>query len=163
MGAAQTGWQRLLGAVRAVRRSMGDAPDGEIDLATKDKLQGLRARFIQAMDDDFNTASALAVLFEMARETNALLATDEQLSESSLRAIDDMYQSLAGDVLGLLLDAEEGPAADLSSDLIELLVRTRQELREKQMWEAADGIREDLAQLGVVLADGPQGTTWRLN
>ena len=163
MGAAQKGWQRLLGAVRAVRRRTADAPDGEVDLATKAMLDGLRGRFIEAMDDDFNTASALAVLFEMARETNALLAADEQLSESSLRAIDDTYQLLAGDVLGLVLDADGGTIVDLSGELVELLVKTRQELRQQKMWEAADRIREDLAQLGVVLADGPQGTTWRLN
>jgi len=162
MDAAQRGWERLQGAIREVRWRMSDAPEGEVAPSVLQMLEGYKARFIEAMDDDFNTANALAVLFEMVRETNSTLTMGEPLTKSSLQTIEAMYQALAGDVLGLVLDTDEGGLADLSTDLIELLVKTREELRAKKIWDLADKIRDELAQRGVILEDRPEGTVWRL-
>ena len=161
MGAAQRGWQRLLGAVRAVRGAMEDAPDRPVESTIGETLERYKTRFTEAMDDDFNTASALAVLFDMARETNSLLNAGEGISLTSLRAIEETYQSLAGDVLGLVLGTGEGKAADLSVELIDLLVETRENLRSRKIWDLSDGIRDTLSEIGVVLEDGTQGTSWR--
>ena len=162
IGAAERGWERMLGAVRAVRRRTGDAPEGEVAPAIVEMLEMYKARFIDAMNDDFNTASALAVLFDMVRETNSMLDLGGPISGPSLQTIDAMYQALAGNVLGLVLDTGENAIADLSTDLIGLLVKTRADLRARKMWDLSDEIRDELAQIGVILEDGPQGTQWRL-
>lgn len=116
-----------------------------------------RQRFEQAMDDDLNTAGALAVLFDLASAINARRApapAEAAAGQSELR-------DLAG-VLGL--DLTRGPAerdAHAAEPFIELLLAVRQELRSAKQWALADRIREGLRELGVIVEDSPQGSTYR--
>jgi cysteinyl-tRNA synthetase len=163
--AAAKGLERLHGAVKLVRDALAraGAPAGEADPAVTQALDEHRRRFIEAMDDDFNTAIALSVLFDLARVTNTWLNAGVSLSSASLAAIDATYRALAGDVLGLL-PARFGGAegADLTGRLVELLIEMRQEARKAKDFARADLIRSRLADLGVVLEDGVEGTRWRL-
>ena len=119
-------------------------------------------RFYAAMDDDFNTSEALAVLFELAREVNRYRneAPDEAVAYAAqLRQL--------GGLLGLLQrDPEEylkgGPAAGgLDDAAIETLIGARLQARADKNWAEADRIRDELKAQGVLIEDGPQGTTWR--
>ena len=113
-----------------------------------------RERFVEAMDDDFNTAQALAALFDLAREINrAGAARDAAAGRERLR-------DLAG-VLGLTLRGPDDTAAN-AAPFIDLLVETRAGLRQARQFELADQIRDRLAGLGVTLEDGPKGTRWKL-
>ncbi len=112
-----------------------------------------RQRFIEAMDDDLNTAGALAALFDLAREINR--ARDEGRDTAAAQAT---LRELAA-VLGLTL--RERPADQQATPFIDLLVELRNELRAKKEFALADTIRSRLGQLGIVLEDGPQGTRWR--
>ncbi|QIW15950.1 cysteine--tRNA ligase [Pasteurellaceae bacterium RH1A] len=116
--------------------------------------------FKAAMNDDFNTPGALAVLFELAREVNKLKA-DKATEADGLAA---RLKELAG-VLGLLQQAPEAflqaGGDDQEVAEIEALIKQRNEARAAKNWPAADEARNKLTAMGIVLEDGANGTTWR--
>ena len=116
-----------------------------------------RAGFEAAMDDDFNTAGALAALFELVRAINT--ARDNGIAGPSFEAAQTTLRELAG-VLGLLLEEPAMGSGD-AAPFIDLLIRTRADLRAAKQWAIADKLRHELGELGVVLEDSPTGTTWR--
>ena len=162
--AAEKGLERLLSAMRAVRRRLVAAPEGEVSSEGVALLDRGRQQFEEAMNDDFNTAGAIAVLFDLTREVNTLLSEPQPVSKGTLQAIDGLYTRLVGDVLGIQLDAlDKDVSSELSGKLVELLIETRAKLRQAKQWALADEVRNQLAALGVQLQDGPQGTTWFLS
>ena len=120
------------------------------------------ARFAAAMDDDFNTPEACAVLFDMVREVNRLKESDLGAAASLAARV----QQLA-DVLGVLQlepDAflQAGAAGKIDSAGVEALIQARLQARADKNWAESDRIRDELTAMGVVLEDGKGGTTWRL-
>jgi cysteinyl-tRNA synthetase len=111
-------------------------------------------RFVEAMDDDFNTAQAIAVLFELAREINRGTEQGANVTEAQHTLL-----KLA-DVLGLTLTEKTVLSADTDA-LVGLLASIRDDLRQNRQWQLADKIRDGLADLGVTLEDTPQGTRWK--
>lgn len=143
--AAESGAERLRQTIRSEARGRKHA---RID------VESYRNKFIEAMDDDFNTAQALATLFDLARDINR--ASDEGFNvERAKQALSE----LAG-VLGLTLKPPEKPALD-ADPFIGLLVSTRQRLRDAKQFQLADEIRAKLDELGITLEDTPQGTVWK--
>jgi cysteinyl-tRNA synthetase len=118
-------------------------------------------RFVEAMDDDFNTPVAAAVMYDLVRELNTTAKTDEakaQLLASELKAM--------GAVLGILQENPEaflqgGSADDLSAEQIEALIAERNRAKLDKDYARADKIREQLSDQGVVLEDSREGTKWR--
>jgi cysteinyl-tRNA synthetase len=159
--AAQRGWERLMDVIRGVRRRLAAAPVGAASPELAARLDAARQAFEASMDDDFNTAGALAAMFDLTRDINTLLNAPAPLSQGDLQAIDALYGRLLGDVLGIVPATLEAEAhAGLTDGLIRLLVDTRSSLRQARQWAAADAIRDQLQALGVQLQDGPEGTTW---
>ena len=117
--------------------------------------QPYRERFTASMDDDFNTPQAQASLFDLAREVNRArdAGADVAQAQAALR-------EMAG-VLGLALRPREGGDLLEARPFIDLLVETRKGLRAAKQYALADRIRDQLAELGVVLEDNPQGTAWK--
>lgn len=122
------------------------------------------AQFKKAMDDDFNTPLAYSVFFELAKEINNL--RDKDLAKAA--DLGALLKKL-GSVLGLLeqepekyLQGAQGAESSLDTAKIEALISARQEARKARDWALADKARDELAAMGVVIEDGPQGTTWRL-
>ncbi len=111
-------------------------------------------KFIEAMDNDFNTAQAIAILFELTKEINR----DAELGANITKAQHTLLK-LAG-ILGLTLKEKAQPTPHAEA-FISLLASTRDDLRQNQQWQLADKIRSGLADLGVTLEDTPQGTRWR--
>ncbi|MCB0135570.1 MAG: cysteine--tRNA ligase, partial [Caldilineaceae bacterium] len=113
-----------------------------------------------AMDDDFNTAGALATLFELVRAINT--ARTAGVTGPFYEAAQQTLRELAG-ILGITL---EEPAATAAGDVaarpfIDLLVAVRGDLRTARQWALADKVRDGLKGLGVTLEDSPDGTNWR--
>jgi cysteinyl-tRNA synthetase len=111
-------------------------------------------KFVEAMDDDFNTAQAVAVLFELAREMNRGAGQGANMTVAQHTLL-----KLAA-VLGLTLREKAELSADTDA-LIGLLASVRDDLRQNRQWQLADKIRRGLADLGVILEDTPQGTRWK--
>jgi cysteinyl-tRNA synthetase len=124
-----------------------------------------RADFEEAMDDDFSTPRALAALHGLVGALNrvgAAAAASFAVTEGGRQALAgarDTLVELAG-VLGLSLE-QEVAAHNLTADLVQLLIEVRQQARAVGQYGLADGIRARLGELGVVLEDRPEGTTWR--
>ena len=146
---ARSALERLYTAIKDVDLTVAAAPAEEFI-----------AKFRAAMDDDFNTPEAYSVLFDMVRDINRLKATD--IAKASALAV--AMKQLA-DVLGLLGQDPDaffkGEGSDDEVAEIEALIVERNRARSEKDWAAADVARNRLDILGVVLEDGPSGTTWR--
>jgi cysteinyl-tRNA synthetase len=145
---------RLLGALEPATGTLSNGSHVE-QLNTM--IEQSRARFAEVMDDDLNTAGALAVLFELVRAIN--VARDAGVSGIVFEQAQQTLKELSG-VLGLQLTAPKAAGQDVAP-FIELLIETRAALRKIKQFEMADTIRKRLADLGVTLEDGPQGTRWK--
>jgi cysteinyl-tRNA synthetase len=136
---------RLYTALRGV-----DSVDSAVDTDYK-------TRFEQAMDDDFNTPVALAVLFDLARDLNKA-KTHEPEKVAGLAANLKQLASL----LGLLQDAPDAFLKGDADDDIEQQIQARIDAKKAKDWATADKIRNDLKAIGIILEDSPDGTTsWR--
>jgi cysteinyl-tRNA synthetase len=164
LAAAGKGHERLISAVSLARQKMVDAdPDKPADEAFLDIIRQHKTRFLSAMNDDFNTPQALAVLFDFNKEVNSLLNEGQPVSSATLKAIDDLYRELGSDILGIIPDRlETSGSAGLENELIQLIADLRMEARARKDWSTADAIRDRLAEIGVLVEDRPEGTTWRL-
>jgi cysteinyl-tRNA synthetase len=163
LAAAARGVERLYGTMRRVRAQMDEAKPGPMSETVASLVADTEARFREAMDDDFNTANALAVLFDLNREVNKMVHEGAPVSRESWQQVDALYGRLVGDVLGLITpETYQAQTAGLTDDLLRLLVETRAELRQAKQWALADRIRDRLGALGVALEDRPDGTTWRI-
>jgi cysteinyl-tRNA synthetase len=125
--------------------------------------EAYKTRFEQAMDDDFNTPVALAVLFDLARDLNKAKELDQQKA----CALAATLKYLSG-LLGILQDDPDaflkgsGDAAVLGEETVEQQIQARLNAKKAKDWALADKIRNDLKEQGVILEDSPDGTTsWR--
>ncbi len=151
--AAARGYERLRQALRGAPEAILERPHHPTATLADDT----REAFLDAMDDDFNTPSALARLFELARSINRARASGEP--DESIRYAQATLRELTG-VLGLRFDDATSQRAG-AEPFIELLLEVRTRLRAERRWELADLIRERLGELGVIVEDTPSGTTWR--
>ena len=124
--------------------------------------EAFEARFRAAMDDDFNTPEAYSVLFDMARDVNRLKSEDKAAADGLAARLREL-----ANVLGILQQDPElflQSGAQTNNDEvaeIEQLIKMRNDARQAKDWAQADVARDRLNALGIVLEDGPQGTTWR--
>jgi cysteinyl-tRNA synthetase len=163
MQGAVRGWERLTGAYPALLQRLA-APAAEAppqSSAASGLVEDVRRRFRRAMDEDFNAPAGIAALFDFTREVNTALASDKGPGRKDLELFAALYRELAGDVLGLLPKADSG-SRERESSLIQLLVALRNEARTRKDWPLSDSIRGRLAEIGVILEDGKEGTTWKI-
>ena len=156
---AQSALERLKTAEGNLKFLMEHGAEGgptEDEASFLGGLSKYRDRFIEAMDDDFNTADAVAVIFELVREINSATASNsptKALAKGSL----EIFRELT-DVLGLLYSEEQSGGMEKE---VEALIEARQAARKEKNWAEADRIRDRLKDMGIVLEDTPQGVKWR--
>jgi cysteinyl-tRNA synthetase len=120
------------------------------------------ADFRAAMDQDFNTADALAALFTLVTRANAIMDTQKWVSAADAAKVRDALAAM-DQVLGLLEVAKAARAVDPSvAEWVEERIRARAEARGRRDFAAADAIRKEITDRGIVLEDGPQGTKWKV-
>lgn len=146
---------RLLGALLPALGSNASGPAVE---SLNQSVERTRSTFLSAMDADFNTAGALAALFELVRAIN--VARDAGVGGDAFSAAQNSLRELAS-VLGLRLNPQHAKQQEVAP-FIELLIELRTSLRKAKQFELADTIRTRLADLGVTLEDGPQGTRYKV-
>nr|WP_289038571.1 cysteine--tRNA ligase [uncultured Allobacillus sp.] len=119
-----------------------------------DSIDAHRSSFIEEMKDDFNTANAISVLFELAKDANRYLE-NKQTDTTVIDVFIELFDEITG-VLGLKLETEE-----LLDEEIEQLIEERVQARKDRNFGRADEIRDLLDEKGIVLEDTPQGTRWK--
>jgi cysteinyl-tRNA synthetase len=127
-------------------------------------LASAEGDFVRAMDDDFNTPQALAVLYSLLSEANRLIGDPGFVADEATRVVlsdtRGVLLRLAG-TLGIVFDFNEGFSDTLVPDLLALLLEVRTQARANKQYALADRVRARLLELGVVIEDTPQGTIWR--
>lgn len=123
----------------------------------------METKFIEAMNEDFNTAQALGYIFELVKAVNKTL-DEVKISKRALEVIDEVYFYLImiiEDVLGVKLKLK-AEVSNISADLIELILELRKNAREEKNWALSDKIRDRLLELGIKIKDGKDKTTWSM-
>ncbi|MCX6134652.1 MAG: cysteine--tRNA ligase [Ignavibacteriales bacterium] len=161
---AKVGLEKLLNTVRNLREEISKPAAADRTAEATVDLQHYETRFVGAMNDDFNTPQAIAVLFDLSRETNALLSLEEKFTIESLRRIEKFFMTFGGSVLGILSSQSasltSGDVA-LEADLTQLLVDLRTDVRAQKLWPLSDKIRDGLKKIGITIEDKKDGTVWR--
>ena len=157
MEASKNGLERILNATDNLKHLIASVAAEEMSAEEKEafsKTDAYVEEFEKAMDDDFNTADAIAAIFELVKYANTT-ATAES-SKEYLRGLLDRIVKL-GDVLGLILDKKE----ELLDADIEKLIEERQAARKAKDFARADTIRDELLEKGIILKDTREGVQWK--
>ncbi len=152
--ASETGLKNLHSMINTIEKAVpGSGEDYDIE--------AFRADFEEAMNDDFNSAQGIAVLFEH------LKAIRKQITEgnapANLNPVKIFMHSVAEEVLGIWPKGGESGNGKLTGELVELLIEIRKEARTNKDFALSDKIRDDLKELGVQLMDGKEGTTFEID
>ena len=156
---AKNALQRLYTSAENLQFLMQNGAEGEMTADERNFIGGLhvyRDRFKAAMDDDFNTADALSVVFELVRELNSATVSEKHPTREFAGACFSALTELT-DVLGLLDNLEKN---DLAGE-VEALIAARANARKEKNYAEADRIRDQLKDMGIILEDTPQGVKWR--
>jgi cysteinyl-tRNA synthetase len=154
IGHASRALDRLRAALRPAHPGASRPSSDELNI----QIEASRQNFIEAMDDDFNTAGALGHLFDLVRVINQ--ARDIGVEDAGLEPGQTLLLELTG-VLGLQLNTVNSLEGGEASSFVDLLVEMRSELRTQKLWSLSDQIRDRLLELGVILEDSKSDTTWR--
>lgn len=157
MEAAANGLDRIRTAVSTLAFKAQNAEAAELSDAEKELLEKAQAyadKFDQAMDDDFNTADALAAIFELVKFANTL--GEESHSKAFWNALGEEIKTLA-DICGLTVETKQ----ELLAEDIEALIQERQDARKAKNFARADEIRNELLEKGIILEDTREGVKWK--
>ena len=156
---AQRSLDRLRGGLRPPTGTITTGPDAD---ALRLAIETAREDYIEAMDDDFNTSGGLAAVFELVRAINTARATG--ICGPLMVAAQQTLRELTG-ILGVTLSTGVADEAEnvVAAPFVDLLIELRADLRSAKQWTLADMIRDRLQDLGVVLEDSRQGTSWRFH
>ena len=157
MEASGNAYERILNAVDNMKDFQKKATAEELSAQEKEKLEEVRGyikKFEEAMEDDFNTADAIAAIFELVKFANTNLQED-----SSRPFIDEVLNTVVKlcDILGLKVEKEE---ETLDAE-VEKLIAQRQEARKAKDFAKADAIRDQLLEMGIELKDTREGVKWK--
>jgi len=150
---AQSALERLYNCKANLLHMMENAVERELSEEEIDfiqRLAGYKVKFEEAMDDDINTADALAAIFDMVRDINSQLS-----ASSSKQAVERAY-ALLDELTGVLGLLRKDPRQELDPE-IKALIEKRQQARKEKNWALADQIRDELRSRGIILEDTPQG------
>lgn len=154
--AADKGLARLMAANRQLDRIKPSATSSvKVDL--------LKGKVYEALNDDLNSPVAIAVLFDWVRQINLLAEGKETISESDLHELKLFFRTVIFDILGLVDEHTSGSKhAELTAKLVEMLLNMRMEAKQRKDFATSDRIRDELAKLGVIVRDRKDGFDWEL-
>ncbi|SDM40481.1 cysteine--tRNA ligase [Halarsenatibacter silvermanii] len=146
---------------------IGEEGDSLVGEGLEKRLEELQEEFINVMDDDFNTARGIAVLHEMAGEINSATDNLGLTVDAETRRIVEKADRIFGELAEIFgFELQPGDSAGAGDEkfqqLVEYLLELREEARQEENYQLADRIRDDLAEMGIEVADTPRGPEWRL-
>ncbi|GAV23133.1 cysteine--tRNA ligase [Carboxydothermus pertinax] len=154
---AKAALERIDNFAQSLKELNPVAGEGKVEI--KEKVSELLGDFINAMEDDFNTAQAMATLFELVRYGNI------QIAKGNLTLADKKYfeEALAvfSEVLGIEFGVLEKKVGEDVTPFIELLIEVRSKLKKEKKYDLSDFIRDELKKLGIILEDTPSGARWK--
>ncbi|MFH1747469.1 MAG: cysteine--tRNA ligase [Planctomycetota bacterium] len=156
--AAESGCYKLRDATRELANAAEQAPNQPAAEQIITALAEVEKRFTDAMNEDFNTAAAIASLFDFARQSGAWIKAGA--GREDLSAAHQLMRRFTADALGLVWSAPAGTGGQRADELMRLLADLRNDARKNKNFELSDQIRNRLTELGVELRDGPEGTSW---
>jgi len=154
---AKASVERLYNAVANLENLIDEVKTEKMDSDEESYLKSLdvyRQRYIDKMDDDFNTADAITAIFDLIKDinTNISIESSKELCEKALELIREL-----GNPLGILQKSTKGSL----EDEVEKLIEERQQARKNRDFALADKIRDDLKARNIILEDTPQGVRWK--
>lgn len=157
--AAQKGVDKIINLAQRLNEEILKKDDNENEKEID--IQNFVKDFEAAMDDDFNTPQAVAVIFDFVKEVNKIL-DQTSLSKSTLIELKNFLKKTADDVLGIISFEElESSNKSIEDDLIKLIIDLRDQLKKEKNYQLADKIRNSLNELGIILQDGKSGTSYK--
>lgn len=152
---AKAALERLYNCRSSLAFTLEKSPDGEAAPEFTALLENRRRQFVEAMEDDLNTADAIAAVFELVKDINVHTAPAAAPTKGTCEQAMALFEELTG-VLGLVY--ENGDQEDTGE--IEALIEARAKARAEKNWAEADRIRDEIKNRGIVLEDTPQGVKW---
>ena len=144
--------------MKKLDRIFGTRDVGKVIKSGAGLIKPFKDKFIEYMDDDFNTPRALSVLFDMINRCNVLLDSDDEFKNFKLRYAMDIIKEMV-DIFGLSFLSEK---SDEKSDMwVTIAIAQREELRKEKKFKEADEVRKMLDEKGIMLEDTKEGTVWR--
>jgi cysteinyl-tRNA synthetase len=162
--AAEKGYARLMNTYKtllALTYVKDDAKNNTSEIA---EVKALCDDVYEKMNDDFNTAEAIATLFEMSKKINSYkegLISISTLDEETYKRLYTAFVAFIHDILAI--DKEDAHDDGLSEGLMGVILTLRKDVRDKKDWAASDKIRDELLRLSIQVKDGKEGTTWSKN
>lgn len=154
--AAEKGLERLMNVISAFDL-LKTSPVSSVDLSS------IPAKCSEAMDDDLNSPTAIASLFEGVRIINSIRDGNETITESDLNSFKDFFKQFVFDILGLKNEKEEAVNdRELIKNVVDLLLNLRMEAKARKDWGTSDRIRNELNLLGIEVKDTKDGFEWDL-
>jgi len=167
---APEGLEQAAAAVERLRNCWSDlqfakssrlGTDDEAGTALVKAVEEARAKFIEAMDDDFNTAAAMGVIFEAVTEVNKYLKENATVAPAAVAAAEKFFTDM-DEVMGIFgIEQDKKNENGDEAAQIEALIAERNAARKAKDWGRSDAIRDELAAKGIILEDTPQGTKWK--
>ena len=155
---SKAGLERLYNAkerVEFIISKLNDNAENADELKLEEELNSFRQRFIEAMDDDLNTADALSIIFELARFMNS------NVNENATKEFANKVLGEFNELTGVLNVVNKKHEEDMLDEEIEALIQKRTDAKKNKDFKLADEIRNELLEKGIVLEDTRQGVKWR--
>lgn len=171
LSSMEKGMNRLHNTIKNVRGSLNRVKDKGVQINMNAKLSSgktiaeYKDSFLETMDDDFNATKAIGILFDLARDVNIILGSDEEDDYAVLKAADSVFTELGGGILGIVpgsFTVANTRNESMTDSVMNILIDTRQKLRAEKNWGLADNLRNKLDEAGITIEDTPDGTTWKM-
>ncbi len=149
--AAEKGYQRMMEAY-------GKIKDLETSGVSDQKVEDLKAKVYEAMNDDFNTPIAISHLFEAVKWINSVFDGKASITEEDRESLEELMSTFLFGIFGLKESSDD--SSNISDDLIRLILELRKEAKDNKDYATSDKIRDRLSEIGIVVKDSKEGTTF---
>lgn len=162
---AKASLERIENAIVRAKELLANQPkdDGNSCVELKTVLEDTKVKFVNAMDEDFNTSLGLGAIFELIKELNKALDIDiiDAKGHEVIKEVVDYIVEIMEEVFGVKLKLEAA-VGNLTAELVDFILELRREARESKNWALSDKIRDRLAEMGIKIKDGKDKTTWTM-